>query len=184
VEHATGAGSDERIRWGSITDQALMPADAFDFVFMTDVVEHLPLSDLGLALRTIGHWIKPTGRLMIHTFPTLGPHIVYRTLLRMAGRRDDIRQLDAIHCNVQTRRSLTRTLGDAGWTIERLWLRNDFTLTSSSFQRMRDTPARRSIGWFAEVALNWPPVQKTSAILGLSEIVAPSIYAICSHASR
>ena len=52
--------------------------------------------------------------------------------------KEALAELRAIHCNVQTRATLERALKEAGFTIERLWLRNDFARTSSAFHALLD----------------------------------------------
>ena len=90
----------DNIRQGSATDRSLYPAGSFDVIYMLDVVEHLPPSHLTEALRNARYWLKPEGRLVVHTFPTLGLHRLYRAWLLLNRKRQQLELLDQIHCNV------------------------------------------------------------------------------------
>jgi hypothetical protein len=91
-------------------------------------------------------------------------------------------QLDAIHCNVQTRASLARALADTGWLVERMWLQNDFTSTSSVFHRLPAGLTKRVLGRFIDGAVGHPAVATAARVLGAEEYVRPSIYALCRPA--
>jgi SAM-dependent methyltransferase len=175
---------DERIRLGSITDPGLYEAGSFDIAFMTDVVEHLPPDLLLQGLGNVGQWLRPGGRLVIHTFPTLGPHRLFRLFLGLSGRGEERDLIDRIHCNVQTRATLARVVAKAGFGDMRLWLLNDFTLTSSQFNAMRAGPLKTLIRRVADDALNRPGVRTLVASLGLAEFAAMSIYCICTPTRR
>jgi SAM-dependent methyltransferase len=101
----------------SIEDASLFPADRFDLIFMTDLVEHLPQAILERGLGNIRRWLTPQGQAIIHTFPTLGPHRLFRLYLSLTGHREMLRKVDAIHCNVQTRRRLRIPCGARGLNV-------------------------------------------------------------------
>jgi SAM-dependent methyltransferase len=167
---------------GSIHSADLFPPDSFDVIFMTDVVEHLPQPVLERGLANVRRWLKPGGRLVIHTFPTLGPHRLFNALYRIAGRGDELARHKAIHCNVQTRRSLHENVRRAGLDCVRMWLQNDFMLTSSAYQRLSSPALKRVV----KLAINdWLGSRAARAALGavgLAEFAAPSIYCFCTKA--
>ena len=73
---------------GSVADEDLFPDCTFDAVYMLDVVEHLPPDVLVLAFKNLRRWLRPGGCLVVHTFPTLGPHRIYRALLKFIGKNE------------------------------------------------------------------------------------------------
>jgi SAM-dependent methyltransferase len=165
---------------GSIDNGDLFPENRFDVIFMTDVVEHLPQPVLERGLSNVRRWLMPGGRLIIHTFPTLGPHRLFHVLYRLMGRRAELIHHEAIHCNVQTRKSLRRNLESAGLACEKMWLQNDFVLTSSAFQRLSSPAAKRALKLAINDALGSRPVRATLGAVGLAEFAAPSIYCLCT----
>jgi len=171
-------GVSAKIKQGSVDNANLYQPGTFDLAFMTDVVEHLPPNVLHAGLSNVRRWLKPSGRLVIHTFPTLGPHRLYQWGLRLRGKTEELRSSEAIHCNVQTRKSMRAALERAGLEIERLWLQNDFTLTSSVYKSLKPGLLKSAIGTVAENVIGSAPVR---AIFG--EYSAMSIYAV-THPAR
>jgi len=169
----------ERVIEGSATDPALFAKDRFDLILMMDVVEHLPPAQLAQALKTVRSWLAADGRLFIHTFPTLRLHQAYRLYLKLRGHKEELERLDTAHCNVQTRESLSQALAGAGLLPKRMWLQNDFTLTSSAFQNLPEGIGKRLIGWMTERFLTWRPVVRLADRLGMAEMAQPSIYVEC-----
>ena len=165
------------LKYGSIAERNLFSPESFALVFMTDVVEHLPSEILHEGLINVQYWLERYGRLVVHTFPTLGPHKLYRQILRLHGKTKELAVLDAIHCNVQTRKTLRAALEGAGFTVERMWLRNDVTLTSSAYKALRPGPFKTILGKLFEGALGsaWMRVL-------FQEYAAPSIYAVAKPA--
>jgi cyclopropane fatty-acyl-phospholipid synthase-like methyltransferase len=163
------------LKQGSVTEQDLHPVQSVDLAFMTDIVEHLPPDTLHAGLENVKYWLKPQGRLVVHTFPTLGPHQVYRRILRMRGKADALARLDVIHCNVQTRSSLRDALERANFAVDRLWIANNLRLTSSAYQSLRPGPIKALLGKILEDVVGAAPVR---AVLG--EYAALSIYAVAS----
>lgn len=174
----------DNIRQGSATDRSLYPAGSFDVIYMLDVVEHLPPSHLTEALRNARYWLKPEGRLVVHTFPTLGLHRLYRAWLLLNRKRQQLELLDQIHCNVQTRARLRRTLGEAGFSQAELWLKNDFTRTSSTFQALPEGFIKRALAVLLERVLGHPRVVAFFSLLGLAEWACPSIYGVAHPGSE
>jgi SAM-dependent methyltransferase len=97
-----------------------LPSAQFDVVFVMDLVEHIPQNDLVGVMTRIRDVLRPGGRLIIHTGPTLnflrvGQH-VKRVLYRLRGRETPPRLTresqfrDAGHCNLQSHKSLTEIL--------------------------------------------------------------------------
>jgi SAM-dependent methyltransferase len=129
-------GLKSRLRRGSLLDRSLYDEATFDFIFMTDVVEHIAKEDLPLAIANARFWLKPGGSLLIHTFPTAGPHELFRCLLWLTNRREYLGRLDQIHCSVQTPASLRTLLAKGGFQQMTLWLQNDLVKTSSAYQQL------------------------------------------------
>lgn len=167
-----------QIRHGSATDYGNYPEASFDVIFMLDVVEHLPPPALAAALENACRWLRPNGRLIIHTFPTLGPHRLYQAWLRLRGRHDELAMLDQIHCNVQTRASLREVLKCAGFSDLNLFLKNNFTLTSSSFQRLPEGVLKSLLAFLLERVLGHSKVVEAFSKLGLIEFACPSLYCV------
>jgi hypothetical protein len=113
----------------------------------------------------------------VHTFPTLGPHRIFRRILRLRGKVNELAQLDAIHCNVQTRRSLRDALKGGGFAVERLWIANNFTLTSSAYKSLRPGTIKTLVGKVLDDVVGSAPV---CAVFG--EYAALSIYAVARPA--
>lgn len=171
----------KNILLGSATDRNLFAEGTFDRIFLTDVVEHLPQRDLTLALANIRHWLRPDGMAIIHTFPTAGIHQLFRRYLKLRGDHSALEKLDAIHCNVQTVRQFKENIEDAGLISSRLWLQNDFVLSSSVFQGMRSGIRKRALAFFFEHILSQPFIRSLVRICGMSESVYPSIYCVCTR---
>jgi cyclopropane fatty-acyl-phospholipid synthase-like methyltransferase len=167
------AGARVEVRQGSVTRRDLFATCSFDLAFMTDVVEHLPPDDLHAGLQNARYWLAPSGRLVVHTFPTLGPHRFYQRTLELRLKTKELAELAAIHCNVQTRKSLRMALEQAGFVVEDIWLRNDFTLTSSAYQTLRPGLFKNLLGELLDNVLGSAPVRFV-----FGEYAAPSIYAI------
>jgi 2-polyprenyl-3-methyl-5-hydroxy-6-metoxy-1,4-benzoquinol methylase len=167
------AGVRVELKQGSVTERNLFSADSFDLAFMTDVVEHLPPDDLHAGLRSAKYWLAPSGRLVVHTFPTLGPHRLYQRMLRLQRKTKEMAELAAVHCNVQTGKSMRMALERAGFVVERIWLRNDFTLTSSTYKSLRPGLFKNLLGGLFDNVLGSAPVRTV-----FGEYAAPSIYAI------
>lgn len=174
-----GRAAETRVRQGSVTEATLYEPGAFDVAFMTDVVEHLPDADLHAGLVNVASWLKPGGALVVHTFPTLGPHSIYRFVLRVTGKTEALAKLDAIHCNVQTRASLHTALTRAGFGVEKMFLRNDLVHTSSLYQRLPAGMIKTGLRLIFNDLLGSRPVAALLRGLGVSEYASPSIYAIC-----
>ncbi len=179
LDERLGGDAERRIMIGSLEKSPLFPENHFDLIILTDVVEHLPPPVLSAALGNSRRWLKPGGRLFIHTFPTLGPHRMYQRYLAMRGRRADLDRLDAIHCNVQTRASLRDALERSGLAIERLWLENDLALTSSVFQSMSEGPLKTAAWTIFDRGFGSMPFGWIARLIGLEEYAKPSIYAVC-----
>jgi ubiquinone/menaquinone biosynthesis C-methylase UbiE len=105
---------------------------SLDLVTMLDVVEHLAAPELDECLREVARCLRPTGRLMVHTFPTSTIYNVtyrlQRNLLPWRLRswprnpRNDLEV--AMHVNEQTPRRLAAALRRAGLRPETLTLGN------------------------------------------------------------
>ncbi len=178
-------GDDDGVRivQGSLDDRDALPPGDFDLVLMTDVVEHLPETVLKDSLANVRAWMKPDATLLVHTFPTLGLHRLYNGAMRLAGRGAVIEHSNRIHCNVQTRRRLRRSLAEAGFTCERMWLQNDFTRTSSVYQNLRSPHMKRAAKLLVDDVLGSPIVRGAMGVVGLAEFASPSIYCLCSTRS-
>ncbi len=176
-------GDDDAVQivQGSLQDRDVLPAGGFDLVLMTDVVEHLPPVVLKDSLANIRSWMNPGATLLVHTFPTLGLHRLYNGVMRLAGRGSVVEHSNRIHCNVQTRRRLRRTLADAGFTCDRMWLQNDFTRTSSVYQNIRSQRIQRLAKLAADDLLGSRIASGVLSAVGLQEFAKASIYCLCSR---
>lgn len=177
-----GDETEQRIRQASITQKEIYPSAHFDLIWMTDVVEHLPPPVLLEGLTNVAKWLKPDGRLVIHTFPTLGPHRLFSLLMTLRGQRDKLEKINRIHCNVQSRKSLREVLRQAGLQVDQMWLQNDLLLTSSVFQQMAPGWRKRLIGYLFGHLLRSRMVINLLSWIGLAEYAAPSIYCLCTPA--
>lgn len=120
---------------------------AFDCIFMTDVVEHLSPIELDTTLQIARGWLKPGGKLIIHTFPNrlfyqVGYKWTWTTLylldrLRKLYKKEaaSLRQSQTwqyprheyelkMHINEQDFYKLRRALKEAGFHF-RLWLEDE-----------------------------------------------------------
>lgn len=165
---------------GSATDESVFPAETFDVIFLMDVVEHLPPQALLDTLVNVRRWLKPKGRVVIHTFPTLGLHCLYRSFLKLARKQGELERLDAIHCNVQTRESLRCALEDSGLLPDKIWLSNDFTRTSTSYQRLPEGLPKKILAFFLDRVLGHPLARRFFETFKLAEFASPSIYCFAS----
>ena len=84
---------------------------------------------------------------------------------------------------MQTRRRLRRTLAEAGFTCDRMWLQNDFTRTSSVYQNIRSPRVQRLARLVADDLLGSRVVSGALGLVGLAEFAGPSIYCLCSLGS-
>jgi len=170
----------EKVVHGSLDEAHLFEENSFDLIYMTDVVEHLPPQTLMQALKNIRAWLKPDGMLVIHTFPTLGPHKIFTTLLKIRGATEYLNSLNQIHCNVQTRRMLKQTLDEVGLNCQKMWLQNDIIQTSSAFQHMSDGFLKKIVKYVFDDFVKKPFIQTLCEKIGLSEFISPSIYCFCT----
>lgn len=106
--------------------------DSFDTALMLDIAEHLFAEELLATLIEIHRVLRPGGRLIVHTMPNADyyhwGYPVYRALMRLLGHKlpRDPRQRwyrGETHVNVQTPRSLRRTLQAADFASVKVWLR-------------------------------------------------------------
>jgi SAM-dependent methyltransferase len=96
---------------------------ALDAVLATDIVEHLPDPDLRRTVREVHDTLKPGGRFLVHTAPTLefmavGQHV--KRVLQWLARQPVAPRLtleselrEAGHSNIHSRRSLRGALASA-----------------------------------------------------------------------
>lgn len=180
VKSISGMGAAERVICGSITDAEIFPKQTFDTVFMMDIVEHLEQQQLISGLQNVRNWLSLNGNLCIHTFPTKVPHYIYQQFLRATGNRLELSKLNSIHCNVQTQKSLRSSLETAGFVIEKMWLRNDLTRASSTFQNMSEGTLKSIIAWSQKNVIDSSLFCSITSMLRVDEVFQPSIYAICS----
>jgi 2-polyprenyl-3-methyl-5-hydroxy-6-metoxy-1,4-benzoquinol methylase len=84
-EYAAGIGL-SAIQWVIGDIQSIAHADArFDTVFSCETIEHVP--DPDRAVRELARVLKPGGRLYLTTPNYFGPMGLYRSYLRLTGRR-------------------------------------------------------------------------------------------------
>lgn len=180
VRNIAGSNAADRVICGSITDANIFPGKTFDTVFMMDIVEHLEQQQLVIGLQNVRRWLSSNGHLCIHTFPTKVPHYIYQRFLWASGKRQELSKLNAIHCNVQTQKSLRSTLETAGFTVEKMWLRNDLTKASSTYQNMPQGALKNLIDWSQKNVIDSSFFRSIISTMRIDEVFQPSIYAICS----
>lgn len=81
---------------------------------------------------------------------------------------------------MQTRRSLRENIERADLNCVRMWLQNDFVLTSTVFQRLPSPVLKRAVKLAINDALGSRPAQAMFGAVGLAEYAGPSIYAFCT----
>ena len=102
--------------------QLPFPDDSLDVITMLDVVEHLAPAELSACFREVARCLRPSGRLLIHTFPTTTIYdVTYRFQRNVAPWRrrtwpaEPRGELERrMHVNEQTPRRLARSLREAG----------------------------------------------------------------------
>lgn len=166
----------EHIIQGDIGTPDLFPNESFDLIVTTDLVEHLDPDLLNRGLTNLAAWLKPGGKILVHTFPTLGPHKLFMNLLKLRGNKQKMELIGQIHCNVQTRESISNSISNAGLRIDRIWLQNDLVMTSSEFQSWPEGFFKSCIKFLFQDFLNHKWINTLFGIVGLAEWVSPSIY--------
>jgi SAM-dependent methyltransferase len=99
--------------------------EAFDFVIMLDVIEHLYEEETNKSLRNIRNILKPNGKLIIHTMPNLNyyrwGYPIFRLVEKVRGNtlpknpRDRWKDYSHVHVNEQTPRKLSKFLSKNGF---------------------------------------------------------------------
>ena len=130
------------------------PNDSVDLVFMLDVVEHLYSDQLAQAFAEIKRILRPGGRLVVHTMPSLWyyhyGYPLYRWLQSVRGQelpkdpRDRWVYKD-VHVNEQTPVKLRRSLENAGFQT-RVWLQ-----TTVDYGYEKNTWFRRGMEFLTRV---------------------------------
>lgn len=174
----------KKIIQGSVDHADLYPAEYFDVIFMTDVVEHLPPTILFNGLKNINRWLKHDGKLIIHTFPTLGLHRIFMTFMTLTGKRAKMKEISQIHCNVQTRKSLLEAIHRAPLICEKMWLQNDLILTSSAYKQMKSGPLKKMTRFLLHDMMRINSIERVFTLIGLAEYAKPSIYCICNKSTQ
>ena len=137
-----------------------------DAVLATDIVEHLPDRDLRGVMREVHDLLKPGGRFVVHTAPTLEFMAVGQHLKRALQwlRREPVAPrltlaselADAGHSNIHSRRSLRAVLASAFRSPHVVYAFSD-----------PERPARRlaqSLGLASVLGFNlWAVVQRADA---------------------
>ena len=105
-------------------------SSSIDRIFMLDIVEHLTPDELDLAMQEAFRILKPNGRIIIHTMPSLWYYSygypIFRFVKYLLGTRLPIDPRDRceysfMHVNEQTPISLRRVLKNAGFKSH-VWL--------------------------------------------------------------
>ncbi len=111
-------------------------AETVDVVFMLDVVEHLHADELAEALAEVQRVLRPGGKLVVHTMPSLWyyrfGYPIYRALQALRGQHLPVDPRDRwafthdVHVNEQTPPRLRQAL-EAQHFRSRVWLRSTQT---------------------------------------------------------
>jgi 2-polyprenyl-3-methyl-5-hydroxy-6-metoxy-1,4-benzoquinol methylase len=108
----------ERVLVGDVETMELpLEPASFDVVLCGDLIEHLRTP--GAALARLRPFLKPGGRLVVST-PNVANWAIRLSLLAGRWEYTDRGILDRTHAHLFTRRSLVRTLEQAGYHIERV----------------------------------------------------------------
>lgn len=104
---------------------------AFDTVFMLDIVEHLYPDELLVVLREVRRVMRPNGRLIVHTMPNADyyrwGYPLYRWLMSLVGKHLPLDPRERwyrgeTHVNIQSPGALRRILDAAGFASPQVWL--------------------------------------------------------------
>ena len=116
--------------------QLPLSTGSVDVVFMVDVVEHLYPHELAEAFAEVRRVLRPGGRLVVHTSPSLWyyrfGYPLYRLVQRLRGQklprdpRDRWMLLREMHVNEQTPPRLRQVMRQQGFAA-RVWLRTTHT---------------------------------------------------------
>ncbi|MBF0138942.1 MAG: class I SAM-dependent methyltransferase [Magnetococcales bacterium] len=173
----------DRVIEGNISNANLYKNNSFDIIFMTDIVEHLPHDVLHDGLRNIGRWLRQDGKVIIHTFPTLGLHRMFLIFLTLTGKWSELNKNSKIHCNVQTCHSLSEVISSSSLICEKIWLQNDMLLTSSAYKQMQNGLLKKCVRFFLHDMMKISSIDRMFNLIGLAEYANPSLYCICRKPS-
>lgn len=164
--------------------------NSFDCIFMTDVVEHLSPVELDNALSYARKWLKPNGRLIIHTFPNrlfyeVGYKWTWATLrlydlARKLYKRDVTPLTQSktwqyprheyelkMHINEQDFYKLRRSLQRAGFNFK-LWLEDE------------PLPADFQYNWKLRLFVGLTRLEPLSKIAPLNRLFASHIWTVAT----
>ena len=155
----------------------------FDYVFMTDIVEHLYPSELQKCFEECKRVLKPGGKLIVHTAPNrwyndfgypLWEQPINKILNRLFRQnlltRPIRTELDfKVHINEQTILSLKKYLVKAGFN-SKIWLGSEYVTPTK-----KDTPGMQSLEVLRQVLCHAYPL---SLLTPLKFIFCNDIWAI------
>lgn len=149
----------------------------FDFIFMLDVIEHLPKGELEKGMANCRTMLKEQGEIHFHTFPTRCPHRLLLALLAVAKPAKK-REIESIHSNVQTRRSLAAVFAESRLGSREMRLENDLLSSSSFYYAMRPGIVKSLLKFFFTSIPAWRWFRTVTAMLGMEEFFYMSIYGV------
>lgn len=149
----------------------------FDYIFMLDVIEHLPKGDLEKGMANCRAFLKEQGEIHFHTFPTRLPHRLLLALLAVVQPAKK-REIESIHSNVQTRHSLAAVLAESRLGSREMRLENDLLSSSSFYFAMRPGIAKSLLKFFFGSVPAWRWFRAVTVLLGAEELFYMSIYGV------
>lgn len=116
----------------AVATDDIFRSNVFDKVLMSEFIEHISPYERKIVLENVRKWLKPSGKLLIytypnrwsrHTYPLMRWYVRWRTGIDIGVRPDDTLHPDyaKLHLNEQSYLSLYVALWRAGFRQIRVW---------------------------------------------------------------